>query len=250
MKTLPLALSVASALAISLNLNAQAQSNCAVPESSITHEVFLEWQEDYFSFATSYGYDVLGEKLDTNLIDFDIDSLQLDSLYEKCPTCKDVRIYFAAAIEGGIYSPRLLLVNVDDQCSDTEFKENGILLIAPDGGSGFISQTEATLLRANWGTYMTLTQVRIPNLISLTSYSYYRTTLEKAFANGTSTLKITLGRRVVDASETDYEFPSSPLDPVSFNLIISSIDESGNVLDNSHMNFARPCPKFCPPTSF
>ncbi|NVK29085.1 MAG: hypothetical protein HWE14_13610 [Flavobacteriia bacterium] len=268
---LPLLLATCAALTLSCNSsnssenvevvdtpNTETESaSCEVTDQKVSRDVFEEWLSEYSTFASTHGYsEENGIKLNPNVTMYNVDSTLMSEFTSRCADCDAVRVYFGASqdSETGVYTPFLMFTNVaSTTCNDTAFGENGMLMIQPIEGSGLISPDQATTYYNTWQTYLTSIQTKMPSMLNVEAYTFTRDAFNAAFEDGGNTLGIYLGMHTVMPDDTMYEHPEVNGEAegwITFNLVVTSLNDQGTYADNSHMDFAKPCPKFCPQLSF
>ncbi|KAB2810110.1 hypothetical protein [Phaeocystidibacter luteus] len=268
---LPLLLAVCAAVTLSCNSSNNSENtdvvdtpkhettnaSCNITDQKVSRDVFEEWMTEYSNFASTHGYtDANGIKLNQSVTMYSVDSTLMSEFTSRCTDCNAVRVYFGASQdnETGIYTPFLMFTNVaSSTCNDTAFNENGILMIQPLQGSGLISPDAAAAYYNTWQTYLTSVQTKMPSMLNVEAYTFTRDAFNTAFTDGGSTLGIYLGMHTVMPDDTMYEHPEvndGAEGWITFNLVVTSLNDQGTYADNSHMDFSSPCPKFCPPVSF
>ena len=174
-----------------------------------------------------------------------LDTDKLTTALSQCPTCTDVRIYFArhdSSTVGLNYVPDLILVNANG-CQDS--LNDTLLICGPGSGVNsyqeFITLEEATQYVNNWKNYW-------PNptgLKQLYSYTFTRSTLTTALENARDNL-VTI--YFVAHAARDLQTTSGEANAIQGDMVVDLVfldrGPEGSKVEN-FVDFAQPCPTIC-----
>lgn len=241
----------------SVNTSIDVESpSCLLADERVSKDVFKEWETEYASFVQAHGYEEEGARLNPTTTMLTLPSALWSQFTDRCPDCTGARAYYGATLDSssGVYQQFLMITNTSaETCNDTAFEEDGVLMLYPYVNSGFIDASTAAQYHATWKNYITEVQVRMPSMLYVEGYSFTREAFQDAFEVNDSILGIYYGMHTVMPSDTLYEHTTlngGAEGWITFNLVVTSLDQTGGYGTSSHMDFARPCPKICPGKKF
>lgn len=226
-------------------------NSCLVDDESVSRDVFEEWVAEYTTFAQSHGYEEMGYRLNSETTMITLESALWSQFTDRCPDCEGTRVYFGAYLDSasGVFQQFLMLTNTSGvTCNDSAYDEEGVLMLQPIEGSGFIDPSVAAEYHSTWKNYIMGVQEKMPSMLYVEAYSFTRSSFQDAFELNDSILGIYYGKHTVMPEDTYYEHTelnNGAEGWITFNLMVTSLDETGGYAENSHMDYARPCPKIC-----